>query len=236
MTSAGGLLVLDKPRGITTMHLCRMVRRHLIAGGATRNIKVGHAGTLDPLASGVVIVLVGSATRLCAEIMDRPKRYEAHIDLAHISTTDDLEGQVAKVPVAAPPSRADVEAACRSFVGTITQRPPPHSAVWVGGVRSYHLARAGRPPDLPPRQVVIYAIEVLGYEWPLLRLDLRCGKGTYIRSLARDLGRRLGTGGMLASLRRTEVGEFTVTKAISPADLPERLALSDLLTVPPRVG
>lgn len=222
-TTPSGLLVVDKPLGVTSMTVCRAVRRRLIAGGAHKKVKVGHGGTLDPLATGVVVVLVGRATRQCERVMAGEKRYLADIDLGHVSTTDDFEGDVSEICVFRAPERAEVERACAAFVGTIQQRPPAHSAMKVNGRRAYAIARAGKDPGLAERAVVIHSIDVLDYAWPLVRLDVRCAKGTYIRSLARDLGRALGGGGMLAGLRRTAVGEFTVERATELDALPEAI-------------
>jgi tRNA pseudouridine55 synthase len=230
--SPSGLLVVDKPLRLTSMTVCRGVKRRLIAGGAPPSVKVGHAGTLDPLATGVVVVLVGKATRLCDDVMAGEKQYLADVDFSRVSTTDDLEGECSVVPVSSLPTHDQVEAACTRFVGVIAQRPPVHSAIWVDGRRSYHLARAGKAETLPERPVVIHAIALLKYAWPLARLDVRCGKGTYIRSLARDLGRSLGVGGMLVALRRTRVGGFTIDRATPLNDLPERLDQAHLIPLP----
>ncbi len=227
--AAFGLLVIDKPFDLTSMTVCRAVKRRLIAGGSPKKVKVGHGGTLDPFATGVVVVLVGKATKLCDRVMAGAKRYVAEVDLSRTSDTDDLEGDLTTVDVSRPPPREEVEAACRTFVGTIEQRPPAHSAIWVAGERSYKLARAGKNPVLPSRPVVVHSIDVLRYEWPRIGLDVRCGKGTYIRSLARDLGVALKTGGLLSALRRTEVGPFTIDKAVPLDSLPERLERGELL-------
>jgi tRNA pseudouridine55 synthase len=205
------------------------VRRRLVAAGAPKRVKVGHGGTLDPLATGLVVILVGKATRLCDRIMGGRKRYVATIDLSRTSTTDDREGQIAEVRVAAPPTREQVAAAVRTFVGTIQQRPPAHSAIWVDGRRAYHLARKGQLDQLPARPVQVHHINLLDYLWPRLTIDVTCGKGTYIRSLARDIGAALGTGGMLDALRRTEVEPFTIEQARPPGALPDRLTQTDLL-------
>lgn len=223
-----GLLAVDKPRGATSMDVCRRVKAALIAGGAPRSVKVGHGGTLDPLATGVVVVLVGRATKRCDEIMAGEKRYEAEVDLAHTSPTDDLEGALTPVAASSPPTRDEVEAACGRFVGVIEQRPPAHSAIWVDGTRSYELARRGREVNLPARPVEVHEVSVVRYAWPRLMLDVRCGKGTYIRSLARDLGASMGVGGVLTSLRRTAVGEFTVDRAVPLDAVPARLDPSAL--------
>ena len=224
-----GLLIVDKPLDLTSMTVCRAVKRKLVAAGFPKKIKVGHGGTLDPLATGVVVVLVGTATKLCDRVMAGRKRYVAEVDLSRVSTTDDREGELTEVAVERRPTRTEVEAAAAGFVGTIQQRPPSHSAIWVEGRRSYHLARAGKAEDLPERPVDVHSIAVVGYEWPRVKLEVECGKGTYIRSLARDLGKSLSCGGMLHSLRRTAVGRFTVERAVPLDDLPERIGQAELL-------
>ncbi len=227
--SPSGLLIIDKPEGPTSMGVCRKVRGSLVAGGAPKRVKVGHAGTLDPLATGVLVVLIGKATRLCDRLMAGEKEYLAEVDLSQFSTTDDREGQRTIIPVPTPPTSGLLRAACDQFVGTIQQRPPAYSAIKVDGRRAYHLARKGDAPDLPPRPVTIHAIDITAYEWPIATLRVRCAKGTYIRSLARDLGLALGTGGMLHALRRTRVGPFDLSRAIPLAALPQPLLQAHLL-------
>lgn len=227
------MLVIDKPLGLTSMGVCRAVRTRLIRGGARKKIKVGHGGTLDPLASGVLVVLVGKATKLCDVVMAGAKRYEAVVDLSNTSDTDDHEGELTPVEVASPPDLARVkEVLAEKFVGDIMQSPPAHSAMKVGGKRAYELARAGRLDKLAARPVRIDSIDVLEYSYPRLVLDVACGKGTYIRSLARDLGTELGTGGMLDGLRRTRVGRFLIDASTPLDDLPETLSQDDLLVTP----
>jgi tRNA pseudouridine55 synthase len=228
-----GLLVIDKPEGITSMGVCRRVRGRLVAGGAPKRIKVGHGGTLDPLATGVLVVLIGKATRLCDRIMAGEKRYLAEVDLSRSSATDDREGQSTSVQITTPPTLEQVAAACSRFIGTIQQRPPAYSAIKIEGRRAYRLARAGEAPQLQPRPVTIHWIELLAYSWPVATLDVRCAKGTYIRSLARDLGGALTGAGMLLSLRRTAVGPFTIERSTPLAALPDPLRQSDLLPPPP---
>ncbi|MEO1009267.1 MAG: tRNA pseudouridine(55) synthase TruB [Planctomycetota bacterium] len=223
-----GLLVIDKPIGPSSMKACAIVRAKLRRGGAPKRVKVGHGGTLDPLASGVLVVLCGRATKLCDRVMAGEKRYVAKVDLSAFSDTDDREGARRPVRVAGPPTDDAIRAALRGFVGEIDQVPPAYSAIKVGGRRAYALARAGAPPDLAPRRVEIHAIAALGYAWPMLTLGVRCGKGVYIRSLARDVGHALGTGGMLAGLRRTAVGRFAIEDATTIDELPESLTQSDL--------
>ncbi|MEX2217837.1 MAG: tRNA pseudouridine(55) synthase TruB [Phycisphaerales bacterium] len=232
--SAGpsGVLVIDKPEGITSMGVCRRVRGKLVAGGAPKRVKVGHGGTLDPLATGVLVVLVGKATRLCERVMAGEKRYLAGVDLLRRSTTDDREGETTEVNVLTPPTEAHLREALAKFVGTIMQAPPAYSAIKVAGERAYRMARAGRAPELAPRPVAIHSIDVVDYRFPVVTLDVRCGKGVYIRSLARDLGAAVTGAGMLLSLRRTQVGQFRIEDARRLADLPDPMSEADLLPVP----
>jgi tRNA pseudouridine55 synthase len=249
-----GYLIFDKPLGRTSMDLCRVVKRALVLGGARKRVRVGHAGTLDPLATGVVIVLTGSYTRRCERVMASAKRYEAEVDLLNFSTTDDLEGRLTPVEVGTPPTPTQVEDACAKFQGTIMQRPPIFSALKLDGQSAYRLARKAdrleardeltpgaaerleilkKRLDLPERPVRIDRVEVVEYAFPRLRLAIDCGKGVYIRSLARDVGTALGTGGMLTALRRTRVGAYTIERAITPDALPRVMTQEHLLVDEP---
>ncbi len=228
-----GLLIVDKPLGPTSMDVCRRVKAHLRRGGAPKRVKVGHGGTLDPLASGVVVVLVGRpATRLCDQIMLGSKLYTTTIDLSCMSNTDDAEGERTMIHVEHPPSLEDVHAACAHWTGAVMQRPPAYSAIKVGGRRSYDLARKDEAVVHEPRPIQIDSIEITSYSWPSLELSIRCGKGTYIRSLGRDIGARVGVGGMLTALRRTAVGEFDIEHAVSMDALNDPLTQTDLLPIP----
>ncbi len=217
------MLIVDKPLDWSSMDVCRRVKR------ATGGAKVGHAGTLDPLATGVVVCCLGRATSLVERLMGLPKTYEAEVDLSAFSVTDDREGPLLPVSVGAIPSEAQVREGLRAFVGWIEQTPPAYSAVHVGGERAYDLARAGKAVTLQPRRVRVDEIAWVTYAWPTLAVRVRCGRGTYIRSLARDLGRSLGTGGHLASLRRTRVGGFAVEGAADAQRLALPITQSDLL-------
>ena len=225
-----GLLVVDKPMGWSSMDVVRRVRR------AADGCKTGHAGTLDPLATGVVVCCLGRATRCVEAIMGLTKVYEAVVDLSAFTTTDDREGPREEVVVDTPPSEADVRAAMGRFVGQIEQRPPAFSAVHVEGKRAYRLARKGEAVEIPTRVVRIDAIELLGYAWPEATLRVTCGRGTYIRSLARDLGVALGAGGHLAALRRTAVGPYDLSVAVDEARLNERIVQADLIEAPGASG
>jgi tRNA pseudouridine55 synthase len=227
-----GILLIDKPLGPSSMGMCRLVRGKLKAGGAPKKIKVGHGGTLDPLASGLVVVLVGKATPLCNAIMVGEKWYDTEIDLAHRSVTDDMEGELESVDIKAVPMLEQVQDACRSFTGIIEQIPPAYSAIKVNGKRAYAMARAGETPELSARPVHIHGIEIVSYDWPKLTITVHCGKGTYIRSLARDLGTALGVGGVLSALRRTRIGQFSVDNACTPEALSDPMSQADLLPIP----
>lgn len=234
-----GLVLVDKPakQAVSSMTVCRVVKKRLLAGGVRdpnrrRDIAVGHAGTLDPLASGLLIVLVGRATRLCDQLMGGEKTYVATIDLAHESKTDDLEGELIEhtIDAARVPDEAGLERLLKEqFTGTIQQRPPIFSAMWVDGKRAYDLARRGREVEMQLRPVVIHEIRVAKYAFPKLELVVRCGKGTYIRSLARDIGvAATGHAGCLTALRRTRIGPYSVEDAIKLEELPEAMGVGDL--------
>ncbi|CAG1000821.1 tRNA pseudouridine synthase B [Phycisphaerales bacterium] len=231
-TSPTGILVIDKGVGPTSMRVCAAIRARLRRGGAPKRVKVGHAGTLDPLATGVLVILVGKATKLCDRVMAGEKEYVAVIDLSQRSTTDDAEGELTAVETPIPPTRAEVEAGAARFVGRIEQVPPAFSALHIDGQRAYDLARRGKVVELKARPIDVHSFRVDSYVWPLATVTIRCGKGTYIRSLARDLGAALGVGGMLAGLRRTRVGEFSISQARTLADLPEVMGQSDLDPIP----
>ncbi len=202
-----GFLNVDKPSGVTSRDVVNVVQR------ALRPLKVGHAGTLDPLATGVLVVAVGPMTRLIDRVQAQGKTYVAEFRLGWTSDTDDLEGALTEVPGPLP-DRPTLDRALQQFLGEIEQIPPAYSAVKVQGKRAYALAREGRPPDLAPRTVSIRRLSLLEYHAPDLRLEIECGSGTYIRSLARDLGRAVGSAGLMTSLRRTAIGPFRVEEAI----------------------
>jgi len=203
-----GILVIDKPSGATSRDV---VNRALRWFG--RRTPIGHAGTLDPLATGVLVLCVGSATRLIEYIQQMPKTYQARIVLGATSDTDDANGTITPTLNATSPTRIQLDLALGALVGTIEQVPPAFSAAKVTGRRAYDLARQGKAFELKPRTVTIHSIDVIGFAYPELEIVVRCGKGTYIRSIARDLGRSLGCGGHIATLRRRTIGWFTETEA-----------------------
>ena len=237
-----GLIVVDKPLGLSSMDVVRRVRRAAKRGLANvppppgqthpKRIKCGHAGTLDPLATGVVVCGIGKATKLMDAVMGQTKVYKAGVDLSAFTASDDAEADREPVDVPVPPSRDAVTDACATFVGTIQQVPPAYSALHVDGERAYKLVRRGETVELPPRPVTIHAIELLDYAWPHASLRLTTGKGVYIRSVARDLGRALGTGGYLTALRRTAVGNFTLDRAHAIERFEQPLLPDDLIAIP----
>ncbi len=208
-----GILNLNKPPGCTSRDAVNQVER------LARPAKAGHAGTLDPLATGVLVICVGEATRLIQYVQHMPKQYHATFLLGHYSVTDDTEREVTVLPDAPQPTRGEIEAALPQFLGHIKQRPPQHSAVKVAGRRAYKLARKGQTVELVPRTVSIHSLRIVRYEYPELELMIECGSGTYIRSLGRDLAAALGTSAVMCALQRTAIGGFRVEEAVSIAEL-----------------
>ena len=202
-----GTLNIDKPQGITSRDAVNRIQR------IVRPVKVGHAGTLDPLASGVLVVCLGTATRLVEYVQRMPKRYRATFLLGRESDTEDIEGMVTEIENASTPSLARIESTLPRFVGSIEQRPPVYSALKIRGRRACDLARAGQTVDLQPRRVMIYDLAVVAYEYPELTLDVRCGSGTYVRSLGRDVASALGTAAVMSALQRTAIGNYRLEHA-----------------------
>ncbi len=209
-----GFLNLDKPSGITS----RGVVNRVVKAVQNRRLKVGHAGTLDPLASGVLVVALGSATRLIEYVQQQPKTYQAVVRLGVRSDTLDADGTVVSVKAPRIPEESEVRSVLERQVGSIEQLPPDYSALRIGGKRAYDLARSGEPVTLAPRTVQIYQIKLVRYQWPKVVIEVDCGAGTYIRSIARDLGDGLGCGGLIEVLRRTRIGAFRVEGAVVPEE------------------
>jgi tRNA pseudouridine55 synthase len=211
-----GVVNLDKPVGPTSHDMVGLLRR------LTGTRRIGHAGTLDPLASGVLPILVGAATRFSQELTGGPKRYQATIRLGSTSATDDAEGPLS--PGTGPiPDEPVIRRALEGFVGSYDQRPPAYSARKLAGRTAHRAARAGEVLELAPRRVTVDVIDVLsvtiGDGWTDVAIDLRCGAGTYVRSIARDLGEVLGCGGYLSGLRRTEAAGLHVADSLRPDQL-----------------
>jgi tRNA pseudouridine55 synthase len=205
-----GLLVLDKPSGMTSRDAVNQAMTWF-----PRRTRIGHTGTLDPLATGVLVLCLGRATRLAEFVQEMDKTYQSTFVLGGRSDTDDADGTITPNPAATPIERPIIEEALREFIGVIAQAPPRYSAVKIDGRRAHAIARKGEEFEIAPRNITIERIEVLDSCWPTLRLGIACGKGTYIRSLARDLGERLGVGAYVAQLRRTRVGPFLADDGVA---------------------
>jgi tRNA pseudouridine55 synthase len=209
-----GILPFDKPAGISSAKALNQIKPLLPC-----KTKLGHAGTLDSFATGLLILMIGKATKLCESMMDQPKQYETTIKLGATTVTYDPQSPEQVCEVGAVPTLEQIREALGGFHGTIQQIPPAYSALKIQGRRSSDIARRGGELELKPRPVRIEAIELLDYTWPLLKLRIDCGRGTYIRALARDLGQKLGVGGYLTQLRRTRIGDFGVANAAKLEDL-----------------
>lgn len=208
------MLVLDKPAGITSRDAVNRIQR------LVRPLRTGHAGTLDPPATGILLVCIGDATRLVRILQLLPKTYLARFTLGQSSDTDDATGQIQKHPTPDPlPTLPSISNCLQQFVGTIAQTPPAWSAVHVNGQRAYDLAREGRQFTLSARDVDVHDISIRSWEWPYLDLEISCGSGTYIRSIARDLGQMLGCGALMSSLQRTAIGPWDLAQAVTPDNL-----------------
>ena len=211
------IILVDKPIGWTSFDVVAKIRSKLSKQHG-KKVKVGHAGTLDPLATGLLIVLAGKATKQQDQFMKLDKVYEVAITLGQTSSTDDEEGEKVKVSTKQP-SNEDVLEALEAFEGKIQQIPPAFSAIKVDGKRSYKLARAGKEVKIEPRQVTIYSIKDIVYDYPKLRFTTKVSSGTYIRSLARDIGQKLGTGAYVSGLRRTSIGEYSLNSSRSVEEI-----------------
>ncbi len=221
-----GFLCVDKIAGITSRAVVNMVHRHV------RPDKVGHAGTLDPLATGVLVIAVGRSTKLISYVQQMPKIYVADFELGKTSDTEDITGEVLTHEVTSVPSCEEVKAICKQFEGEIMQLPPQFSALRVDGKRAYELARTGREVQLTPRPIHIYEASVVTYDYPSLRLKVQCGSGTYVRSLGRDIGEQLGCGAVMSQLRRTQIGNFDLERSLSSNELQSKDAIQGNLQLP----
>jgi len=208
VNSISGVLVVDKPVGLTSHEVVQIIRR------GTYIRRAGHTGTLDPRASGVLVVLLGPAVRLSEYVSASDKRYQAVILLGKTTDTYDADGRVLSSNPVDNITEAQFEEALQQFVGEIEQVPPPYSAIKIKGRKAYEMAREGEDFDLQPRKINVYSLELLEWAPPEAVIDVYCSSGTYIRSLANDLGKMLGCGAHLVGLRRTKSGRFTLRDAV----------------------
>ena len=223
----GEILCFDKPLTWTSFALVNKVRFHLCRRMGVKKLKVGHAGTLDPLATGVMIVCTGKATKRIEEFQYHTKEYVATLMLGATTPSYDLEKEIDATYPTAHITRERVEEALRKFIGSIEQIPPAFSACMVDGKRAYDLARKGQEVNLKPKTLVIDEIELLECEFPVIKIRVVCSKGTYIRALARDIGEALDSGAYLTSLRRTKNGAFSEENAISLEDFLKKLPIDE---------
>jgi len=228
-----GILIINKSAGPTSHDVVDCVRK------VTGIRKVGHAGTLDPFAEGILIILIGKATKSQSKFMEMDKTYVGTLKLGEISDTYDITGVKSKTQN--PRLRQGFSGQAKfkidekkilkilkSFIGEIKQVPPIYSAIKIKGETAYKLARRGIKPKLKPKKIKIYSIKILNYKWPFLKIEVKCGKGTYVRSLAHDIGKKLGCGAYLEKLTRTAVGRYNIKKSIklnelNPKNLPKQI-------------
>lgn len=211
------IILIDKPAGLSSFGVVARVRRRL-SMEAGKKVKVGHTGTLDPFATGLLILLANKATKLSNQFLKLDKWYEATIYFGKTSTTGDPEGEITVQHVETIPTIDEVKVAVAKFVGKIMQTVPAFSAVKINGQRAYQLARRGEAVSMPTRQIEIYAIEILSYNYPELVIRTHVSSGTYIRTLGEDIGKALGVGAYLTALRRTQVGEYQIENAVKLSD------------------
>lgn len=214
-THTFGFLPYNKPHGMTSRQLVNRVQRRLRRELNDRKLKVGHTGTLDPLADGLVIIAVGAAARLTPWLLQHAKRYVARFELGVSSASGDLEEPVTALVGAPQPSPAEILQACHNLQGWIEQTPPGHSAIWVDGERAHHRVRRGEQVDMPTRRVWIDSITVIRYEYPYLDVDVRCGSGTYLRSLGMDIAAQCQSVAVMTQLTRSEVGPYELAAAVT---------------------
>lgn len=206
-----GIILVDKPAGITSFGVVARVRR-ILSQEAGKRVKIGHTGTLDPFATGLMILVIGKATKRADEFTKLDKVYEATFRLGDTSSTGDPEGEIVHDSDEVPTIQA-LEAVLETFTGEITQTPPIFSAIKINGVRAYKLARMNKEVEIPKRQVKIYSLELLEYEYPNAQIRVHVSSGTYIRSLVSDIGLALGTGAYTTELRRLSIKNFDVSAA-----------------------
>lgn len=211
------ILLVDKPKGLTSFGVVARVRR-VLSEQAGRKVKVGHTGTLDPFATGLMILVTGKKCREASDFSKLDKVYEADIVLGQTSSTGDPEGDISEASVRRP-DLAEVERSIEKFRGEIWQKPPIYSAIKIDGQRAYRLARQGKSVEMPERKIKIFELDILKYDYPNLRLRAHVSSGTYIRTLAEDIGQEMGVGAYCRALRRVQISKYSVDDAKSLKDL-----------------
>jgi tRNA pseudouridine55 synthase len=216
-----GVLLVDKPKGLTSHDVVYRLRRKL------QMKKIGHAGTLDPMATGVLVMLIGKATRISQYLMSVDKVYEGEATLGVITDSQDAEGEIMETRPVPELSETAVRDVMKTFLGDQYQTPPMHSAIKIDGVKLYQLARKGEEVEREPRFIRVAAFDLLSFALPKLTFDLHCTKGTYVRTIAHDLGQKLGCGAHLSALRRTGSGQFKIAQCLSLDEI-EKLSLPEI--------
>ncbi len=211
-----GIILIDKPAGMSSFGVVARIRRQLTQHFGHK-MKVGHTGTLDPFATGLMILVIGNECKNADKYSKLDKTYQATIVLGQTSTTGDPEGEIEMVS-GKKVVQAEIETTIEQFRGLVTQTPPAFSAIKINGQRAYKLARAGKIVDMPKRQVTIHSLEITNYEYPYLQIETSVSSGTYIRTLAQDIGEKLGTGAYCSELRRTVIGEYLIENATQLTD------------------
>jgi len=213
--NANQIVLVNKPEGISSFGVVAKVRGWLRAKNDGQKVKVGHTGTLDPFATGLLILLSGKNTKIADTFLKKDKQYITVLLLGATSSTGDKTGELSKTNITTSeiPSDKIVQNVLKKFIGEITQTPPIHSAIKINGQRAYKLARRGETPKMPVRKITIYSMEIIKYSWPELKIKVDCSSGTYIRSLAQDIGKELKTGAYCEALQRSKVGEFSIVDA-----------------------
>jgi len=212
-----GLILVNKPIGISSFRVVSRVRG-IIKAEIGQKIKVGHSGTLDPMATGLLIIAIGAHTKKLPELIGQDKTYDVEMCLGKTSTTGDIEGELINICDKELP-KTEILSALNKFTGKILQTPPIYSAIKVNGQRAYKLARAGKEVIMPPRQVEIYKNSLKSYKYPYVCFESQVSSGTYIRSLVEDIGKILGTGSYMSNLKRSAIGKYKLTDAIELVDL-----------------
>lgn len=214
-----GRILINKPAGMTSFGVVARVRRILCQKLNKKKVKVGHTGTLDPFATGLLVLLYGKETKNAMSLTKLDKVYEAEIILGKTSSTGDPEGEIFENKVKEIPTFDGVSKVCEKFIGKITQTPPKFSAIKINGKRAYDLAREGKEVEIPSREVEIFNLEILDYNFPVLKIRTHVSSGTYIRTLAEDIGQELNTGAFCQNLHRTKIANFDIKNALELKDL-----------------
>ncbi len=212
-----GRILIDKPANMTSFDVVARVRR-ILSLEFGKKVKVGHTGTLDPFATGLLVLVYGKETKNAMSLTKLDKVYEAEFTLGKISSTGDPEGELTKIEGYEIPDRAQILSTLKKFTGKISQTPPAFSAIKIDGKRAYSLARKGEKVEIPPRNVEIYSLDLIEYDFPYLKIRTHVSSGTYIRSLAEDIGHELKTGAYCSQLRRTKIADYDIENARKLAD------------------